>query len=327
LQSTGRREYVPPTIALDDTDHALLHHLLTWGKSTNRDLAQRLYLSESSVSVRLSKLTAMGLLVVTAVIDWHVAGFERMIICRAKTRDRTPRAVAEELCLFPQANALALSRGTYDLLGYFLVRDRVDQIDLIDKLGAVQGIVDLDVVVATDAAMSAHGYRLFLSRNAAPIRLATPKIGMDSVDTAILQALIDDGRHSSRAVAQRLDLSEITVRARTARLIQSGLVSTVSMIEPVAAGLIGAFAAVSIRADHVKLHAVIEKITATKHVVFSAVCIGIWDLHATVTGATVSEVMETVHTLSAIDGVLEIDTLPVIDVIAMSPYLRRLRPA
>jgi hypothetical protein len=62
------------------------------------------------------------------------------------------------------------------------------------------------------------------------------------------------------------------------------------------------------------------------NVAFSTVCVGNWDLHTIVTGATPCEVMKTVHTLGALDGVLETDTVPVIDIVSISPYLGRLRP-
>lgn len=315
----------PPPLIVDDTDRALLRHLLMFGKSTNRVLAQHLSMSESSISVRLSKLAVMGLLVVASVIDWQVAGFERLVICRAKTQTRTPRDIAVEISTYPQATSVALAHGTYSVLGYFLVRDHEEQMSLVSRFGAVDGIAEFDVAVSTDAAMTAHGQRLFLSRNSSPIRLAAPKIDIDDLDIAIIQAPIDDGRQSSRTIARRLDVSEISVRARIARLTESGLVSTVAMVEPVASGMIGAIVAVWIRADQAQMHIIVEKIAATMNVAFSAVCVGAWDLHITVTGATIGQAMDTVKTLSAIDGVLETDTLPLVDVISMNPYLGRVR--
>jgi DNA-binding Lrp family transcriptional regulator len=313
--------------AIDEIDQALIDQLLADGKITNRQLAQRIGVSESAVSFRLRKLTKTGVLVFTAIIDWEAAGFEWMIICRIKTRIRSPHDVAEEIGVFPQCEAVAVALGSYDVLGYFLVTDRAELRDLTDKLATVTGVAELDLDLATDTAVPQQGRRLFLSRNTPPIRLPAPKVELDDLDIEILQALIEDGRQSSRNIARKFDVSEGTVRARVARLTQSGLLRVVAMVEPLALGLIGVIASVSIRADRSRLHSIFKELAEAPNVVLAAVCLGSWDLHTAVTARTSQELIGIVSAIQAVDGVLATDTSLRVDVVRLSPYMKRLDAA
>jgi DNA-binding Lrp family transcriptional regulator len=315
---------VVPAAPIDDIDQALIDHLLADGKITNRELAQRIGISESVVSIRLRKLTGSGILVFTAIIDWEVAGFDWMVFCRIKTRVRSPHEVAEDISHLSYCEAAVVSLGSYDVLGYFLVSDRAELRVLTDKLAAVDGVAELDIDLAIDTALTQYGRQLFLSRNAPPIRLPAPKIDLDELDIAILQALVDDGRQSSRRIGRRFDVSEGTVRARVARLTSSGLVRVVAMVEPIAMGLIGVIAAIAIRADRSRLRSVCKELMAAPNVVFSAVCLGSWDLHALVTATSARQLMDIVGAVQAVDGVLATDAMLMVDVVRLSSYMKRL---
>jgi DNA-binding Lrp family transcriptional regulator len=313
--------------ALDDVDKALVTHLLADGKTTNRELAQRIGVSESVVSMRLRKMTASGLLVFAAIIDWEAAGFDWFVICRIRTRARSPREVAQDISAFPQSDAVAVCVGSYDVLAYFLVPDLAELRDVTNQLATIDGVCDLDVDLAIETTVPQYGRQLFLSRNAPPIRLPAPRIDLDEIDIAVMQQLIDDGRQSSRNIARRLNVSEGTVRARVNRLIQSGLIRVVAMVEPVALGLIGVIASISIRADRAQLKNIHHELGAVPNVVFTAVCLGSWDLHVTVTATTAYQLMQIVGTIQAIDGVTATDAMLMTDVLRLSSYMKRLDAA
>lgn len=316
---------VVPAATMDDVDRSLIEHVLAdSSKVTNRKLAQRIGVSESVVSSRLRRLTNSGVLVFTAVIDWEMAGFEWFVVCRIKTRVRSPHDVAEDISLLAQCQAAAVSLGSYDVLGYFLVSDRSELRKLTDELAGIEGIADLAVDLATDTTVTQFGRKLFLSRNAPPIRLPAPKIDLDELDLAILQALVDDGRQSSRNMARRFDVSEGTIRARVARLTRSGLVRVVAMVEPIALGLIGVIASISIRADRSRLRAICKELIAAPNVVFSALCLGSSDLHVIVTATTAHQLMDLVGAMQAVDGVIATDASLMVDVVRLSSYMKRL---
>lgn len=316
-----------PWKLIDPIDQALIDHLLADGKVTNRELAHRIGISESTVSIRLRKLAASGSLIFTAIIDWETAGFEWFAIGRFKTRARQPRDVAEDISRLPQCEAVSLVVGSHDILGYFLARDRTELGQISNELATIPGIAELILDLAIETATNRQGRQMFFARNPPPIRLPAPRLELDELDVAIMQALIDDGRQSSRRIARLFEVSEGTVRTRTARLTKSGLIRVVAMVDPVALGLAGVVASVSVRTDRTRPHPVGDDFLALPEVVFCAACLGNWDIHITLVAADPRQLAEVVSSkIHAIDGVLETDVLLMADVIRFSPYLKRMSP-
>lgn len=315
--------------SVDDLDRVLIEHLLRDGKMTNRELAQHTGISESAVSIRLRKLASNGALIFTALIDWEVAGFEWFVIARIRTQARSPRDVADDVSRLEQCEAVAVSLGTHDVIAYFLVKDRAELRRITnDDLPAISGISDMNVDLATETSVTPNGRRLFLARGVPPIRLPAPRVDLDDLDVAILQALIDDGRQSSRKIARTHDVSEGTIRTRLSRLTQAGLVRVVAMVEPVALGLAGVIACVSMRVDRARIGAIQKELTAMPELVFVAVCVGSCDLSLTLTAADPQQLIELISTrVQTIDGVLATDTLFMVDIVRFSPYMKRLDTA
>ncbi|WP_112596131.1 Lrp/AsnC family transcriptional regulator [Mycobacteroides abscessus] len=327
--SSGSRAFAQRTgggpAALDDVDRAMINHLLIDGKITNRGLAQRVGISESAASVRIPKLIDAGVLIFTTLIDWEAAGFEWFIVCRMKTRTRARRDVAKDISSLFGCEAVAVVLGFHDILGYFLAVDRAELNGIIDALHAVNGIAVLDVELATETSVSTRGRQLFLAVDAPPIRLPAPRVGLDELDIELLQALVEDGRQSSRSVARAFGVSEGTIRARTSRLYRSGLAQVVAMVEPVALEIAGVIASLSIRIDRRFLDSAFATLLNMPNVVFGARCIGAFDLHLTVTSPDPHELIEFVGSrVQSVPGVLDTDTLLFVDVLRFSPYLKRL---
>jgi Lrp/AsnC family transcriptional regulator for asnA, asnC and gidA len=60
---------------------------------------------------------------------------------------------------------------------------------------------------------------------------------MDKIDVSILDFLQQDGRMPYTEIAQRLSISEGTVRNRVTRMIDEGVLRIVGMVDPVSYGL------------------------------------------------------------------------------------------
>jgi DNA-binding Lrp family transcriptional regulator len=310
---------------LDDVDRAMIDLLLFDGKVTNRDLAHRVGISESAASVRIRRLIDAGILVFTALIDWEAAGFEWFVIFRIKTRIRAPREVALDIGTVGGCEAVAVTLGSHDIISYFLATDRAELNAIIDALSLISGIAVMDVELATETAVSPRGRQLFLAVDAPPIRLPSPRIELDDLDVDLLQALVRDGRQSSRSMARAFGVSEGTIRARASRLSRAGLAQVVAMVEPVAVGMAGVIASLSIRVDRRHLDDALAALMKMPNVVFGARCVGNSDLHLTVTGADPQALMEFIGTaVQSVPGVQDTDTLLFVDALRFSPYLKRL---
>jgi DNA-binding Lrp family transcriptional regulator len=315
-----------PSANLDDTDRALIQYLLQDGKMTNRVLANHLGISESAVSIRLRKLAASGAIIFTALIDWEAAGFEWFVIARIKTRARSPRDVAVDVSQLEQCEAATVCLGSHDILAYFLVKDRTELRRLTNEdLPAISGISEMSIDLATDTTVTPNGRRLFLAKEAPTIRLPAPRVDLDDLDIAILQDMVDDGRQSSRKIARTHNVSEGTVRTRQARLTQAGLVRIVAMVEPVALGMVGVIACVSLRADRARLDAIQKQLNALDETVFTAICVGCADLSLALVAADPQQLIELIASqIQTIDGVLSTEALLMVDVVRFSPYMKRL---
>ncbi|MGC9311214.1 MAG: Lrp/AsnC family transcriptional regulator [Sediminispirochaetaceae bacterium] len=62
--------------------------------------------------------------------------------------------------------------------------------------------------------------------------MAEKKFEMDATDIQILRELQEDGRISYRTLAEKLDISDGTVRSRVNRMLDSGLLKISAMIDP-----------------------------------------------------------------------------------------------
>lgn len=307
-------------------DQQLIDHLLADCHATNRQLAQLTGISESAVSIRLKKLLSAGSLVFTALIDWEMAGFEWFVIVRMRTMNRAPIDVATAIGELDNCEAVAVVLGTYDLVAYFLVRDSTELHELINReLPSIAGVAEIVTDIATETAVTTRGRQFFMVQNAPPIRLPAPALDVDDLDIAVIQALVTDSRQSSRAIARNLGVAEGTIRARIDRMDRGGLCRIVAMAEPISMGYAGVIANVSLTVDRTELGSIREKLLAMPETVFLATTIGPAALILTLTADDQHQLLELVaRDIRAIAGVNGTETLPMMDVVRFSPYLKRL---
>lgn len=336
IQGASAGTQLPPAGAnpvaestLDDLDRECIGYLLQDGKMTNQELATLTGMSRTAVSNRLRKLAANGTIIFSAIIDWEAAGFEWLVVVRLKTRARSSRQVAEDVSKLEQCENVAVTLGSHDVIAHFLVKNRTELRQLTDvDLPAIAGISDMSVDLATETSVTASGQKAFLARNPPPIRLPNPRLDLDELDIAILQELIDDGRQSTRQIARTREVSEGTIRARINRLTQAGLVRVVAMVEPVALGLAGVIASVSLHVDRGRIDKIKKEIATMPELLFMAVCVGSSDLSLLLTGADIQQLVELISMrVQAIEGVFSTDTLFMVDIVRVSPYMKRLDTA
>ncbi len=314
-----------PSAIADSVDRMLIGQLLENCRATNRELAHSAGISESAVSIRLKKLMSVGSLVFTALIDWEMAGFEWFVIARIRTQG-APTQVAERVGQLENCEAAAVVLGSYDIVAYFLVHDREELHSLVnDELPAIDGIGEIALDLSSETAITDHGRQFFMARNVPPIRLPAPRIDVDELDVQIMQALVSDSRQSSRAIGRDLGVAEGTIRTRMNRLDATGLCRVVAMAEPISLGLAGIVATIAMSVDRTKLKSIQETATAIPETVFFATTVGSADVVLTVTANDNQHLVELVaDRIRSIPGVLTTDTLPMVNVVRFSPYMKRL---
>jgi Lrp/AsnC family transcriptional regulator for asnA, asnC and gidA len=131
---------------------------------------------------------------------------------------------------------------------------------------------------------------------------------VSELDKRIIEHLQEDGRRPFTRIAADLGVSEAAVRARTNRLLESGIVQIVGVTDPLRLGF-GQMAMIGVRCEADRLLAVAERVATFPEVDYVVLTAGSYDLLI----ETVCEDNEALlrflaERLRAVDGVRETET-------------------
>lgn len=137
---------------------------------------------------------------------------------------------------------------------------------------------------------------------------------IDSVDRAMLDALVDDGRISLTDLAQRVNTSRSTVHSRLQRLIDDGVISRFTAeVDHAALGLPIA-ALVFIDIDQHDWRGLRDQLLAIDGVEYLAMCAGRFDLMMRVRVASITALRDVLlEDVQRLDGVRSTETVFVLD--------------
>jgi Lrp/AsnC family transcriptional regulator for asnA, asnC and gidA len=126
----------------DDLDHRIVNALVEDGRTPFVKIAERLNVSESTIRQRVAKLTADGVMQITAVTNPLKLGYD--VICMLGLRvDASSRsAAAEALAALDEVTYLIACTGRYDFLAEVTCRSTEHLLDFMAaKLGGVPGVL------------------------------------------------------------------------------------------------------------------------------------------------------------------------------------------
>jgi Lrp/AsnC family transcriptional regulator for asnA, asnC and gidA len=104
------------------------------------------------------------------------------------------------------------------------------------------------------------------------------KKALDRIDRRLISLLSEDGRISSRILAERLDITQPTVNARIKNLIKAGVLKISGMVDPFKAdNFITAIVAIQVEDDK-RLDEKLEKISQLEEVHRAYVVTGRYDI-------------------------------------------------
>jgi Lrp/AsnC family transcriptional regulator for asnA, asnC and gidA len=137
---------------------------------------------------------------------------------------------------------------------------------------------------------------------------------VDSLDRAIIAELQRDGRATFRAIGRRLNVPEATVRFRTNRLQEAGVISVTAFADPQRLGY-GILASMFLRVAAPRRTAVIDELRTWEEVMYLSSCAGRADLMLQVVSRGLGELEGVIaRRLADLDGVLEVETLVELEV-------------
>lgn len=238
--------------------------------------------------------------------DGPVESFLVRISCRPGEQI----AVAATLAERADIRYLALVTGDADILAELILR-RIgeSQARTLLELQSVPGVARLRSDLLLHVYKISHDWsRQLLGRSDGHVSTIAPdvcEIGhFDLQDRAILQLLVEDGRASFKAIADRMGLNESTVRRRFDRLQQGGCLSVVTLV-PAAALNMESEAMLTISVAPDRISAVAEALIQHREVRYTAATLDGNALLCEIIASSTTDLFDFVtHTLATQPGVL-----------------------
>ncbi|MCW0213481.1 MAG: Lrp/AsnC family transcriptional regulator [Pseudonocardia sp.] len=312
LKATEHRRRV----SLDETDVRLLELLSTDGRLSNRALALDVGLTEATVAVRLRGLLEQRILHVGASLDWKAAGFRWEMHLLISTADRPVEEVGREVAALEGVVSVLVVFGRYDLIVRVLLADQVAAGELLhDRLSRIHGVdrVESGVVYETRKWTTRFASRSAVSRLDTAVDFPAPVTTLDTLDRALVDELLADGRRSNREIGRRLQVSEATVRVRLRRMEDAGLLRIRGQIDADKAGLVAAWAVVLVSTVGGSTDAVADELAAMPEVATVSLSTGRRDLILFVTAPTRNHLVRVVtQDIRGLGGVRSTETCEII---------------
>ena len=164
----------------------------------------------------------------------------------------------------------------------------------------------------TQCAAEWYEFHALRSSEGQPVRLPTARVDaprgpvaparrVDDLDRGIIEALQDNGRESFRRIADRLGVSEATVRARYARLTSEGILQVVAVTNPLGLGFEQALVGIKTSGPPDTVADELSRWPQNDYVVATA---GQFDLVVEVVAVDRRELLDLTNRMRALDGVV-----------------------
>jgi Lrp/AsnC family transcriptional regulator, regulator for asnA, asnC and gidA len=161
--------------------------------------------------------------------------------------------------------------------------------------------------------------RLALRRTQAQPSAAVPRRGpvrgarqIDALDQGIIEALQTNGRESFRRLADRLGVSEATVRARYTRLSAGDMLQVVAVTNPLGLGFEQALVGVKTAGSP---EPVADEIAGWPEADYVVVTAGQYDVLVEIVAADRRELLDITNRMRAIDDVVSTETFLYLDMV------------
>ncbi len=250
-------------VTLDRTDSNIVEVLQPNPRITNKAIAKRLDIAESTVAQRIRSMAERHVMRVVAQKHMFSDGYTNVVFFFVATSGRTVQRVGADIAKLDGVFGVSQGIGTPDIFATTRVRSMEDAQRLAGEIGRIGG-------VATVETMPCFRIHKFASTFGDLVNPGRPPVSRsDSRDNRIFHALYRDGRQSNREIARQLDISEGAVRQRLRKLQQSGQMQFQVVCNPLALNL-GTTAILRITTDAKETGKIVQRLKNLDAVAFVA---------------------------------------------------------
>lgn|GEM_PF-2708463 len=260
--------------SVDETDLGIIEALHTNPRITNKAVAAKLRVSETTVAQRIRIMSDRGVMRVVAQRDVLIGGYTLMCLIDIDTIGDSS-IIGNTIAKMDNVISVSRCLGESQLLVNVRARDRhhLDAL-LADKIGRIGGIERVRSNICLRIIKFESGY----GDLSAPLPESAYPIGR-SRSGRILRMLLDDGRISNREIARQLDISEGSVRQRLKKLYDENEIRLGVVCDPLKLNL-AAIAIVRMATRPGQRASIIAALAPNERVAFVGTMAGQYDLWA-----------------------------------------------
>lgn len=135
-------------VSLDKIDHKILQRLLVDGRASFSAIAKDVKLTDVAIKKRVDRLFRRGVLIsISADLNMKILGYENPIFVQIRTEMSKNKDIIKKLKEFDYIIELSQVLGEYNLLAKLVVPDLDSAEKFIDKLGTLDGVLDIKTQV------------------------------------------------------------------------------------------------------------------------------------------------------------------------------------
>jgi Lrp/AsnC family transcriptional regulator for asnA, asnC and gidA len=217
---------LPP---LDDADVKLVQMLLSDGRASGRDLAQRTGLSEANVSRRLARLIEERSVRIIGFVPPEYLGLSVQFATYIRVRGDVD-SVAADMCRHPAFSFISAGFGAWDLVLYGVAPDSPTVASILDEAVLAHPNVHLaetrTVLEFADA-----------TRGVEPSHALHAPREIDATDRQIIRQVQADGRMSFTEIANNTGISATSAADRFRKLSADRILRVLTLPDPTRIGL------------------------------------------------------------------------------------------
>jgi len=138
-------------VELDELNRNIVNLLQDDPSITNKDLGERLGVSEVTIAARIRGMEDANILRVMMQRDFRSLGYNLSALIDINVEGRHPDAVGHDIASIETCLSVSLTFGSPDILAHFLARDPAHLQSIVDKdLASIKGIASYEINVSLD---------------------------------------------------------------------------------------------------------------------------------------------------------------------------------
>jgi len=257
----------------DLTDLNIIETLRPNPRMTNKEVAERLQLAETTVAQRIKIMAEQNIMRVVAQKHIFSDGYRTMHFMFINTTDRTVQSVSAEIARLDDVLGVSQGIGTPDIIINARSRSSEETHRLAKRVGAIRGVSTVETIPCF------HIHKLASNLSTFSMANTFPQPGNNPKDDQLIHAFMQDGRQSNREVGRQLGVSEGAIRQRLNKLLQSGQMQFQVVCSPEALGL-GTIAIVRLKTLSRHTDSVLDKLTTMERTGFVGEVAGAYNILA-----------------------------------------------